>query len=90
MESTRLPDGKHLLSILVRADWDPEAAVWVAQSPDVPELIAESETLEQLTEIVVDMIPGLLADNNRLPSNGEVEIPVHVMAQTISKVRLAC
>lgn len=32
----------------VRADWDPEAAVWVATSDDIPGLVTEAGNHEEL------------------------------------------
>ena len=32
----------------LRAFWDPDASVWVAESADVPGLVTEAETVEQL------------------------------------------
>ena len=37
-----------LVEITVNAEWDPEANVWVATSEDVPGLITEADTLEDL------------------------------------------
>ena len=34
--------------ILVRAEWDADAADWTAQSADIPGLVAEADTLELL------------------------------------------
>jgi predicted RNase H-like HicB family nuclease len=34
----------------VRADWDPEAGVWVATSESVPGLATEAATIEALSE----------------------------------------
>ncbi|HEX3069917.1 MAG TPA: DUF1902 domain-containing protein, partial [Thermoanaerobaculia bacterium] len=41
----------------VQADWDAEANVWVATSPDVPGLATEAETIEGLTTRLRAMIP---------------------------------
>ena len=40
---------KNLKPHLIRADWDPEARVWVATSDDVPGLATEADTLEALS-----------------------------------------
>ena len=45
--------------ITVKAEWDPEAKVWVASSDDVPGLITEAETVEALAEKLSVMIPEL-------------------------------
>jgi predicted RNase H-like HicB family nuclease len=44
--------------IVIRADWDADAAVWVATSPDVDAFITEAETIETLRE----KAPLVLAD----------------------------
>lgn len=49
--------------LLVQADWDPEAAVWVATSDDVPGLATEAETIETLGEKLQTLIPELLEAN---------------------------
>lgn len=46
--------------IVVRADWDPEAEVWVAGSADLPALITEAESIEALRAKLQVMIPELL------------------------------
>jgi len=43
--------------IRVKAFWDAEAGVWVAQSKDVPGLITEAETMENLVAKLHVMIP---------------------------------
>jgi len=48
---------------LVYADWDAEAGVWVATSQDVPGLITEAPTMEQLTQKLDVMVPELLDAN---------------------------
>lgn len=50
-------------NIEVRADWDSEARVWVVRSDDVPGLITEAATMEDLWQKVSIMIPELLAAN---------------------------
>ena len=52
--------------ILVKAHWDDEAHVWVAESEDVPGLITESETMEQLVDKLKILIPELLEANGIL------------------------
>ena len=45
---------------LIRADWDPEAAVWVVTSDDIPGLVTEAVTLEALIGKLQGMVPELL------------------------------
>ncbi len=71
------PDASHAL-ILVRAEWDDEAKVWVASSSDVEGLATEAATLEELRDKVLVMV-GELAELNGL-SSGLPEIPIHIMA----------
>lgn len=50
----------------VEAHWDPEAAVWVATSLEIPGLATEASTLEKLAEKLRIMVPELLAANGLL------------------------
>ena len=49
--------------IQVRAFWDGEAKVWVAESDDVPGLVTEAESVDQLVEKLKVLIPELLECN---------------------------
>jgi predicted RNase H-like HicB family nuclease len=51
--------------LLVNADWDDEAGVWVATSDDVPGLVTESDSIEALTLKLESMIPDLFEANER-------------------------
>lgn len=74
-------------SIIVRADWDGEANVWVATSTDIAGLALESETLDGL----MDKVPGALSDLielNGAPTASETaEIPFYIMAEKLGRVR---
>ena len=74
---------KHV-SIIVRAAWDEEAAVWVATSSDIDGLAVEAETVEALEKKVLAAISDLMELNgvqSDLP-----EIPVHIMSEHLAKV----
>ncbi len=58
----------------VRAQWDEEAAVWVATSDDVPGLVTEAETLEGLNTKLRSMVPELLDANGCMPADGQVAV----------------
>ena len=60
-------------TLRVRAFWDREAAVWVAESEDVPGLATEAETLEDLMAKLTVMVPELLEENGVA-----VELPVEL------------
>ena len=52
--------------LLVAAQWDDEAKVWVATSQDIPGLVTEAPTLDALLERVLAVAPELLEDNAHL------------------------
>ena len=52
--------------IQVFAEWDSEARVWVAESEDVPGLVAEAPTPEELEEKLKTLIPELQELNAHL------------------------
>ena len=59
----------------VRAEWDPEASVWVATSDDVPGLVTEADMIDALATKLRDMVPELLELNGVLPAPvGDVPI----------------
>lgn len=74
------------ISVLVKAEWDEEAALWVATSEDVPGLVAEHADFRKLQEMVNDLIPILLVENDMLPAHdGAYEMPVHIAAQGLAR-----
>lgn len=54
----------------VTATWDAEASVWVATSDDVPGLVAEAATPEELQEKLRALVPELLDLNGHLTPQG--------------------
>ncbi len=50
-------------SCIVDGIYDAEAGVWVATSEDVPGLVAEAETVEELMAECAGLIPELLRAN---------------------------
>jgi predicted RNase H-like HicB family nuclease len=44
--------------IVIHADWDPEAAVWVATTQDIRGLVTEADTIELLRA----KLPGMILD----------------------------
>ena len=63
---TRLGFGACMKKLLVTAQWDDEAKVWVATSQDIPGLVTEAPTLDALLERVLAVAPELLEDNAHL------------------------
>ena len=65
----------------VTAEWDAEAAVWVAGSEDVPGLVTEADTIEHLMKKLTVMVPELLKLNRQRPT-GE-NPPIELLARAI-------
>ena len=74
--------------ITVRATWDDEAQVWVAESTDLPGLILEAANHAELLSKLQDAIPDLIADSG-FATQGLPEIPVCVMSEALTTVRVA-
>ncbi|RXT28639.1 hypothetical protein B5P46_07630 [Rhizobium leguminosarum] len=71
-------------SIVVRADWDEEAGVWVASSNDIDGLAIEAHTFEALKAKVAAAITDLFELNGF--SSSLPEIPIHIMAGQIVRI----
>ena len=56
--------------IRIFADWDSEASVWVAKSDDVPGLVTEAPTPEELKAKLEVLVPELLEANAHLLEDG--------------------
>ena len=63
----------------VKATWDDEAKVWVAESEDVPGLITEADSIPALIAKLKVMIPELLEVNHSLPDDTR-DIPFELIA----------
>lgn len=72
--------------IVVRATWDDDACVWVAESSDLPGLVTEAASLDELDSKLPNLILDLLdADNHQ----EDIDIPVEVVATFSRRVRRA-
>jgi predicted RNase H-like HicB family nuclease len=60
--------------IVVHADWDPDARVWVATTRDLRGLVTEAETIEALRAKLPGMIRDLLEEYeiSDLPASIEI------------------
>ena len=60
--------------IVVHADWDPDAGVWVAATRDLRGLVTEAETIEALRAKLPGMIRDLLEEYevSDLPASIEI------------------
>ena len=73
--------------LTVKAFWDSEANVWVAESDDIPGLITEADTMEKLINKLHSLIPELLQENNILQEQGIQEIPFFLYSERMETVR---
>jgi predicted RNase H-like HicB family nuclease len=60
--------------IVIHADWDAEAGVWVATTQDVRGLVTEADTLEELRAKLPGMIIDLLEENGVTDRPASIEI----------------
>ncbi len=79
------------VSIIVRAEWDEEAQVWVATSNDIDGLAVEADTLEALKQRVTDAVCDLIDVNGVSEGQqGLPEIPIHIMSEQLARVPNPC
>ncbi len=74
--------------IAVRADWDTEANVYVAESDDVPGLITEAATAEQLVAKLRLMVPELLELNGPADKASSEFLSIEFTCTTTETVRV--
>jgi predicted RNase H-like HicB family nuclease len=71
--------------IVVKAAWDPEAAVWWVEHSDLPGLNLEAESLDALR----DKLPGAVEDLiEAAGQTGERELQIEIIAHAHARVRL--
>lgn len=58
--------------IVIHADWDPEAEVWVATTSDMRGLVTEADTIEALRA----KLPGIILD--LLEEQGVSDLPASI------------
>jgi hypothetical protein len=58
--------------IVIHADWDPDAAVWVATTQDLRGLVTEADSIEALRA----KLPGMILD--LLEENGISDLPASI------------
>ena len=62
------------MSYTVHLNWDPDAAVWVATSEDIPGLVLESGSFDALIERVRVTVPELLELNGTAPASCQLRM----------------
>lgn len=68
--------------IIVHADWDPEASVWVATTQDLRGLVTEADSIEALRA----KLPGMIID--LLEESGSSDLPASIEIVARSSDRL--
>ncbi len=63
--------------IVVSAEWDEEAKVWVAESANLEGLVTEADTLEALRARLALIVPDLLEEYGEVESDISIEIIAH-------------
>ena len=71
--------------IVVRATWDNEADVWTAESSDLPGLVTEASSLDELDAKLPGLIRDLLDVNE---ADDEFDVPVEVIASFSRRIRI--
>lgn len=70
------------MNLVVKVIWDADAAVWVAESDDVPGLVLESGSFDALIERLRYTIPEMLELNGTKPSL----IQMHFISERMEQV----
>jgi hypothetical protein len=71
--------------IRVLAEYDPEARVWVADSDDVPGLVAESADYAALQDMIEELVPILLLENDLLDDDDALAVPIEIIAHAMTR-----
>ena len=69
-------------SIVVTADWDPEAGVWVATTRDLRGLVTEAETIEKLRA----KLPGMVLDMIEEAGISEIPTSIEIIARASDRL----
>jgi len=71
--------------IIVHADWDPEASVWVAASSDLRGLVTEAPSIEALRA----KLPGMILDLLEVYGITEMPASIEVIARSSDRLEAA-
>ncbi len=75
----------------VTCEWDDEAHVWYVSESNVPGLVAEAATVEDMNDVLRERVPELLKLNlpELFQQGGDREIPLEVITKQHNNLRLA-
>ena len=71
--------------IIVHADWDPEASVWVATSSDLRGLVTEASSIEALRA----KLPGIILDLIELYEIDDPPASIELVARSSDRLEAA-
>lgn len=74
-------------TLIIHAEWDPDAHVWVASSSDVPGLATEAASPKELSAKLKYMIPELLNANSSPHSDTEVKFCVFSPTPPLERIK---
>jgi predicted RNase H-like HicB family nuclease len=63
--------------VVVSAEWDDEAKVWVAEGTNLEGLVTEADTLEALRARLALVVPDLLAEYGETDQDIAIELIAH-------------
>jgi len=71
--------------IVVHADWDPEASVWVATTQDLRGLVTEAESIEALRA----KLPGMVRDLLEETGSSDLPASIELVARSSDRIDAA-
>jgi hypothetical protein len=77
-----------LAPILIRADYDDEAHVWVAQSDEIP-LVTEAMTVELLCRKLPALIQDVLGENGDARAGKDVPFELLIQSHSAPRAEVA-
>ncbi|MCW5694654.1 MAG: DUF1902 domain-containing protein [Pseudolabrys sp.] len=71
--------------IVVHADWDPEASVWVATTQDLRGLVTEADSIEALRA----KLPGMVLDLLEEAGSSDLPASIELVARSSDRIDAA-
>jgi predicted RNase H-like HicB family nuclease len=71
--------------IVVHADWDAEATVWVATTQDLRGLVTEADSIEALRA----KLPGMIRDLLEEQGNSDLPASIEIVARSSDRLTAA-
>lgn len=77
-----------MTAIVIRADYDEEAHVWVAQSDEIP-LVTEAATFEILCQKLPSLIQDVLGENGDARVGQDVAFELITQSHSLPRAKVA-